>query len=87
LQEELRNVRAERDAQILSLNTEKEALILKREQLEKDLVSIKQRVQDINLSVTQLQQEKDQKKRTTMTINSAHETDHKGPQHKKKTTN
>jgi len=61
LQEELRTVKAERDTQINMLNTEKTDLLAKREELEKELIDIQHRVTNISLSVTQLQQEKDQK--------------------------
>jgi len=64
LQEELRSVKAERDAQIQALQAEKEAILSKREQLEKELVAMKQRVVDIDSTVSVLQQEKDQKIKT-----------------------
>jgi len=64
LREELRSVKAERDAQINALNTEKESLIAKREQIERELVETKQRVIEIDASVKHLQQEKDQKIKT-----------------------
>jgi len=61
LREELRTVKAERDAQIQALQTEKTSLIERRENLEKELAQIKDRVVEIDKSVTTLQKEKDQK--------------------------
>jgi hypothetical protein len=61
LREELRSVKAERDAQIQSLQTEKTTLLERREQLEKELTQIKERVVEIDKNVTTLQKEKDQK--------------------------
>jgi len=61
LREELRNVKAERDAQIQGLQTEKTTLLDRREQLEKELAQIKDRVVEIDKNVGTLQKEKDQK--------------------------
>jgi len=61
LQEELRAIKAERDAQIGALQSEKEQLVQKREQYEKEIEHIKVRVIEIDNSVKHLQQEKDQR--------------------------
>jgi len=61
IQEELRMVKAERDAQIQSLQSEKVALVQKREQFEIEIEQIKARVTEIDGKVKHLQLEKDQK--------------------------
>lgn len=61
IQEELRTVKAERDAQIQDLQTEKESMTKRREQLEKEMEQIKARVIEIDGIVKQLKLDKDQK--------------------------
>lgn len=64
LQEEIRSVKVERDAQIQSLKEEKERLFVRRQELENELQENKQRTLQIDKEVTHLQQEKDQKIKT-----------------------